>query len=98
MSVSEHHGDEEVTTQKRRCVNCHQTAAGVLSGITGPPEVAQAVAELGRQFGFIKILNPARVILWLAPLKFPDSFSKCAITSFCVAQPGEGACFHRVKV
>ena len=66
--------------------------------IDRPPEVAETMSELGREFGFVEVLNPRGVIFRFAPLKFADCLPRGYVTGFCVTQPGERTCFHGVKV
>ena len=50
VRVGQYHHGEEVTSHECCFIDCRQAAARVLRGVVGPPEITQAVPELGGQF------------------------------------------------
>ena len=98
VRIGEHHHGEEVAAGKRPVPGRPDTAAGALRGIRHPAKVPQAVPEFRGQFRLIEILDPVRVSFGVAPLELPDGLSHRTITRLSVAQPGQRACLHGVKV
>jgi hypothetical protein len=62
VSVGEDHRGAE-----SRAAGDGGTALGVVGGVRGSVEIAQAVAELGGKFGLVEVLEPVGVAVWLAP-------------------------------
>ena len=98
MRVGQHHRGEEITAGEPGPGVGDHAAAGVPRGVRGPAQVAQAMPELGGQFGLVEVPDPARIVLRAAPLELPDRLGQRPVACLGITQPGQRPRLHGVEV